>query len=234
MNFVPHGCVRASYAASFATDSVEDQWKDSVKQWISQLDYISVRENAGLSILKDLGITNGQQVLDPVFLLERDQWNDLAVQWRSPISEPYALLYDFDNNKVMADFAARIAGKNHWKVISVLKNDHIQENFSQEGPIAFLTLIRNAEVVVSNSFHATAFSLIFEKQFWVFGRHEGINTRMRDLTAILGLGDRMVSDVEKVHDGGIDYDTVAPKLAAAIEDSKAYLDKVLRKAEEMQ
>ena len=66
-------------------------------------------------------------------------------------------------------------------------------DYSLEGPEVFLSLILHADFVVSNSFHAVAFSVIFQKQFTVFNRFEKINTRMRDVVTLLGIPEVLLS-----------------------------------------
>ena len=78
LDFVSKDKLKLAYAASFATDSIADEFKPMVKQLVSELDGIGVREFSGVKILNDLGITNAVNVLDPVFLLNKDSWNKLA------------------------------------------------------------------------------------------------------------------------------------------------------------
>lgn len=225
LEFVPKGKVKASYAASFATEDVQTDYKEKIAQWLNNMDYISVRELSGVSILKKLGINNGKQVLDPVFLLNRKVWERLAHNWKNPEKSPYILVYDFDNNNEIKQFVQNFSRKYGWKVISMLESSYYQNDYSKEGPIAFLSLIQNARVVVSNSFHATAFSIIFEKEFWVFNRKEKINTRMRDLLTLVGLEHRL--NTKETHTQ-INYKDVKDKLEIAIGDSKEYISKVLQ------
>ena len=91
----------------------------------------------------------------------------------------------------------------------------------------FLALVHHAEFVVSNSFHATAFSLIFHKQFVVFNRSESINTRMRDLAYLSGTGNRLISQFESTNLEMINYGLVQHKLDSTIENSKDYIAMVL-------
>lgn len=227
LEFAPEKSVRASYAASFATDKIADGWSDSVAKWLSNLDYISVRESEGLNILNNLGVERGIQVLDPVFLQDAAFWSGFASDWNNPIKQPYVLLYDFDGNKDMAEFAKQIAQKNKWTVVSVLNNPYVKENFSDEGPIAFVSLVMSAEAVVSNSFHATAFSLIFHKELWVFDRNENINSRMRDLMELVGLKER-IGNVT-ITSSPINYYTVQSIVDSMIAESVSYLATVLRR-----
>lgn len=224
LDFVPDGKVSASYAASFATDSVPPQWQGQLKQWLSELDFISVRESSGLNIVRDMGISDAVQVLDPVFLLDAAQWQ--SVETDLDIHEPYLLVYDFDRSPEIAGFVKRAAVKHGWKIYSILPCEYCDRCFSEEGPQAFLYLIRNASFVVSNSFHATAFSLIFHKQFAVFNRREEINTRMRDLVCLAGVEERLIAgDDGQICD--MDYGLINKKLEEAITQSKAFIQNVL-------
>ena len=90
----------------------------------------------------------------------------------------------------------------------------------------FVGLVHHAQFVVSNSFHATAFSLIFQKQFVVFNRREGINTRMRDLLRSVGAQNRLMSTaVQELNE--INYDMIIEKLTAALQQSKDYIAEVI-------
>ena len=91
-------------------------------------------------------------------------------------------------------------------------------------------LMQHAAFVLSNSFHATAFSVIFEKEFAVVERTEKINTRMRDFTAMLGLSDHMVTAETEIPDG-TDWTAVRRCLKDEIDHAKTYIDEVLRDGE---
>ena len=224
LDFAPAGSVKASYAASFATEDVAEEWKPQVRQWLSGLDYLSVRESSGVEIIERLGIPGAVQVLDPVFLLSREAWS--AIEQKPEHMEPYVLLYDFDRNPEMVRFAQKLAAEHGWKVYSILPCEKCDRCFSQEGPRMFVGLVHHAEFVVSNSFHATAFSLIFQKQFVVFNRQEHINTRMRDILALVGADLRLMTNVDENLDE-IDYNCVGEKLACAIQQSKKYIADVI-------
>lgn len=224
LDFVPRNKIKASYAASFATESVPEQWAGQVKEWLSGLDYISVREYSGVEICKKMGIMEATQVLDPVFLLSEQEWLRIAKPLK--LEEPYLFLYDFDHNPEIQRYVKRVARKNQLKIYSIFPCDYADRCFSREGPAGFLSLINNAEFVVSNSFHATAFSMIFHKQFAVFNRNEKINTRMQDLVQLAGLQERMVTDADS-EQKNIDYSAVDEKIANAVKASKAYILNVL-------
>lgn len=229
LDFVPEGKVKASYAASFATDSIPEAWRNQIQQWIRGLDYVSVRESSGVKLVENMGISGAVQVLDPVFLLSAAQWE--RVEKKTNSAEPYVLVYDFDQNLAISKFAKQMVEKNGWKIYSILPCSYCDRCFSEEGPQAFINLVHNAQFVVSNSFHATAFSLIFHKQFAVFDRQEAINTRMRDLVDLAGINDRLLAANQTEVPSNIDYGEVQRKLDDAIMQSKEYIDRVLEAAE---
>lgn len=228
LDFVPDSAVRASYAASFAVNDIGDEWKSIVKERLEKLDFIAVREKSGVKIIENLGIDWSIQVSDPVFLLSRDQWEQIAV--KPDLEEPYILVYDFDGNSMMEQMAKKIAAEENCRIYSVLACNYADRCFDQEGPLTFLGLIRGAQCILSNSFHATAFSVIFQKDFYVFMRHEGINTRMQDLMKDLGLSSRLVSGerVDELVVSSIDYQRVEEKRESMAAYSKKYIDEVLQ------
>lgn len=228
LDFAPIGTVKASYAASFATENIATELKPQVKEWLSNMDYISVREGSGLNILNDLGIQGAVQVLDPVFLLPKEKWESI-IEYTAE-NDSYILLYDFDKNEQLGLATRELAHENGWKVYSYLDNPYCDRCFKNAGPRAFLGLIKNAEMVISNSFHATAFSLIFEKNFWVINRTEAINTRMRDLTSLVGVPERFLNDTDIDLLIPINYETVNQNISRELKNSTLFIDYVMKEA----
>ena len=221
LSFAPQDSVKASYAASFATTAVEEKYQSQIKQWLHNLDYGSVRESSGLAILQSLGITNARQVLDPVFLLPKEHW--LKIEEPFIAEHPYILLYDFDNSQSIKEYVISKASEHGWKIYSILPCEYADKEFSDYGPAMFPALVHHARLVVSNSFHATAFSLIYEKNFVVFNRSESINTRMADLLNLIG--DEAMQEKR-------DYSVIRPRLLSALDSSEKFISTVLSAAVE--
>ena len=118
LDFAPANTIRAAYAASFATEQIEPEYRECVKTWLSNLDYISVRESSGVQIISELGIDNSIQVLDPVFLLNKIEW--LKICKKLDLTEKYLLVYDFDNNPRIQVYAQKMAKERNLKIYSVL------------------------------------------------------------------------------------------------------------------
>jgi len=190
LNFVPEDKIKLSYAASFAIEQLEEPVKPLVKENVSRLNAVGVRETSGVHILKELGIENAVQVLDPVFLLEKEHWN----QFVTPINEDFVFVYDFDSNPTIKQIALQLKKEKGWKIYTVNSNiDYANKNFYLEGPEKFLSLVSQSKFNLTNSFHSTAFSILFNKQFVVVNRMEKINTRMKDLLSIFLLDHLLIS-----------------------------------------
>lgn len=227
---------RISYAASFATDSLREGTTDFVKSRLRNLHAISVREISGLDILNGLGL-NGTQVMDPVFLLPASHWEQIADEWYNnaipkekrsmPQGEQYILVQDFMRDDAIRRTAQRIARLTGWRIwqVSPYRLGYADRSFRTAGPEQFLWLIRNARCVVSNSFHVTAFSLIFGRDAFVVNRSDGLNNRMADILGRLDLKNRLVNDEtpDNVLTAAIDYTRVTPLLQKYTQQSREWL-----------
>ncbi len=218
LEFVPDDKKRISYAASFAVDALPDEDRKRMRPWLKRLDAISVRETSGVDLLNDMGIS-GQQVMDPVFLLDRKHWESLVL---CPEEKNYILVYDFDGSELIRKIALEMAERTGKKLVSVFPMEGAASVWWDMGPREFLGAILNADHVLSNSFHATAFSLIFQKDFYVVNREEKINTRMRDLLQSVELGERLITAVPETV-GTPDWNTVRKSLDERISKSKDFL-----------
>lgn len=222
LDFVPDNKLKISYAASFAIDAIAEELKPFVREKISRLNWVSVREASGVQLVKDVGIENVSQVLDPVFLVEPTYWESFI----KPISGNYIFIYDFDSNPVLRTFALQHAKTRGLQIYTVNNNiRYADKNFYLHGPDVFLSLVQGAELVLTNSFHAVAFSLIFQKQFLVFNRAEKINTRMRDLLASVQQSQLLVQTLDECETSlaPINYSVVATALAEAKQRSQEFL-----------
>ncbi|WP_051556410.1 polysaccharide pyruvyl transferase family protein [Alkalihalobacterium bogoriense] len=228
LQFVPSEKIKASYAASFATDDIRNEYKPIVKERVNNLDYISVRESSGVKLLEKMGIKDVVNVVDPAFLLNRNDWNNLA---QTKLSERFLVVYDFEDSEIIKEIALSISKLRKCKIYAIgsTKVSYAHKSFIYDGPDVFISLIRDANFVISNSFHSIVFSIIFEKDFAIVNRKEAINTRMRDLLRALNLEDRLITNSfnEDLLNESIDFDDCREIMANKIEVSKKFLQKVL-------
>ena len=164
--------------------------------------------------------------MDPVFLLSKETWLNMAYEVDK--KQKYIFVYDFDGNELIKEIALKVAKKKSLKIYTVFKSDYSDKVIKGMGPIDFISYIKNAEFVISNSFHGTAFSIIFEKQFVVVNRKEAINTRMRDLLSVLKIENRLISENYNFNNliKDINYEEVNKYVNERLEISKMYLDRV--------
>lgn len=186
LDFGPKTVRRESFAASFAITEIEESKKAIVKKFLSNFDKITVREQSALPILKDLGFEGSLQE-DPVFLLSAKEWDDVADG--TGAGERYVLVYDFylgDDIKVAAMQEAR---DRNCKIFAICHEalPYADKNFVYSGPETFVSLIKHAQCVISNSFHGTVFAMIYNVPFRILDRPDGLNIRMHDLLDRKGL-----------------------------------------------
>ena len=218
--------IRVSYAASFGVDKLLQQQKCFVSERLKRFNFISVREASGIEILKDLGI-DAELCVDPVFLMSKAEWLEKLCLEQN--EKDYIMLYDFthDDNGIK-DFALKLSREKGLKVISVnddSKTPYADIQINNAGPKEFLQYILNSRYVVCNSFHATAFSIIFNKEFATFPlRGYKNSSRMEDLLQTVDLMDRFSPKGFHVLPK-IDWRMVDIKLEEMILQSKMFLQK---------
>jgi len=213
---------RISYAASFSitADAISDEHAAFVHSFLNKFDSISVREHTGLSILTKVGV-KGEEVLDPVFLLSIDEWKN-TIAPTPLVKDKYILVYHlFSSSSGLKEYVIDQRRKTGFKVVCI--NDkttrpYADIQFNDAGPLDFLNLILNAEMVVADSFHATAFSIIFQKDFHVFYNRPNIS-RIADLLHNLELDDRLNNS----NSTRIKWREKSNLLALLIQQSKAFL-----------
>lgn len=228
-DFAPMKATRASYAASFSISQIPKEHESFVKSQINKLNYISVRENSGLKILYNLGIKKGVHVVDPVFLLSSNQWMQLATL---PIYNNYILVYDQENNATIKKIALYLSKKSGKKIVAfkdLYPRTYADYQERYAGPTEFIGLIAKADIVITNSFHCSAFSIIMNRQFYVIPRtHQKVNSRMENLLSSLEIRNRFITSIEDINNATeIDYNKVTPLIESMKEQSYKYISNVL-------
>ena len=178
---------RVAYAASFGVDSIPEKWIDKYKTGLSEFQYLSVRENKAVEIVEELIGKTYERVLDPTMLLDKDEWDRIAIVPPQCMNKNYILTYFLGGrsdavNKDILEYAR----KYDCHVINLL--DLNDPNYFV-GPDKFVGLISKAKLVLTDSFHATVFSIIYERTFVVYNR-KGIGSKMGSrLSSLLDMCD---------------------------------------------
>lgn len=230
LDFVRSGR-KASFAASFATDRIYGVDPATIAKRLRSFDAISVRERSGLGILDTLGITEATVTADPAFLLTAEQWSRLAIKPSSPtLPDKYILFYSFDNSPLSYMLCIYLHERFGLPVVSVSPTRPAIDaiDCSSVGPLEFVSLIENADMVVTDSYHGIIFSVIFEKPFYSVDRRENINIRTADLLSSLNLSERKVSRLDSVPFHRIDYDEARHALRAMVYTSRNFISEITR------
>lgn len=233
LSFVPDDKRKISYAASFGLDSIPDAYSDVFEKYLKKFNYISVREKDGIKEVKKLAGKEATHVLDPVFLLSAEEWEKLATPPKE--KEQYVLLYIMEENAELVKLAKSISKETGKKLISIniprnrVKGANV--NILNAGPQEFVGLIKNASYVCTNSFHGTAFSILFNKPF-ITVPHTSRNSRLVSLLDTMGITSQMmdkVNDAEMLQDKfKYDVDSVNEKLQNEINKSLGFLTQSLK------
>lgn len=238
LNFVDTGKKRISYAASLGIASLTDQEYKEYYKNLSSFDAISVRERQSVSLLKDISHTEVVHVLDPVFLLEANEWKEIASE--RIIKNKYLFCYFLGNDEKTRQIAQEYAQKRNLEIVTLpylqgvySKSDY---NFGEHKLFDvtandFLSLIFHADFIMTDSFHVTAFSVMFEKEFVVFQRdnNKHISTRLADFTTELNVETRYCNSIERKNVNYINqletlnYKNVIDKIALRKNQSKDFV-----------
>lgn len=238
LNFVPEKVNKISFATSFGVSQIPEKYKKQYQTFLNRIEHVSVREDSGVKLVKELTGKEAKLVCDPTLLFNEEEWRSIQEEKRL-MEEKYIFCYFLGKTVEYRKFAERLKEKTGLKIVSL---NHLDEyvKYSDQfadsapfdvGPSEFLNLIRNAEFVCTDSFHGTVFSLIHHKKFFVFRRYPNqskvsTNSRLDSLLKIVGLTDRMLEGTENVDEWmekQIDYERVETKLEALREESKAFL-----------
>lgn len=231
LQFVSDERKRNSYAAS-GNLPLTDEVINITFPMINQLHNISMREDVTIASIQPYINKVIIHVCDPVFLLEAEHWKTLAQNGPSfsKHANSYVLIYPMGNGGDLVvnkgrELADKLKLPLYCITASQRKDSRIDKIFNAD-PYTFLHLFENAKAVVTNSFHGTAFSIIFEKDFWSCAAI-GSNQRITSLLSKCGLEDRIISEFESPSKKTINYRSVKDKLNVFIDSSKAYINGII-------
>lgn len=213
LSFVPDDINKIAYATSFGVAKLPKEQKEKAMAFLNRIDYLSAREESGKNIIKEYTGKDVQLVCDPALLLTAKEWDE-EIENQRIIREKYIFCYFMGDNiwqrKIVMEFKKRTG----YKVVALLhldqyiKSDEEYVDFAPYdiSPVEFINLVKNAEIVCTDSFHGTVFSLIYSKKFYTFMRFSekatlSTNSRINTLLKKMGVEDRLVaqgSDVDEL------------------------------------
>lgn len=226
----------AAYGASLGGTELPEAYREAFSAQVGRaFDGISLREQSAVPGMEALLGRKVTDVLDPVFLLERREWEKLAV---TPAEKGYVLVYQTEMNEFLMEYAHQVGRELGVPVVDVsfFRNappPAWAERRASIGPLEFAGYVRGAACVLTNSFHGAAFSILFEKPFLVFPlvRNAGKNPRLTDLLEKLGLEARKAAGTSVPEKGAVwealRWSEVRERLEAERERSIRFIRKYL-------
>ncbi len=196
--FLPfaHDWQKFSYAASIGKNELSESMLCEYKKRLDGFTFISIRERSNINLINK--IDNKKEVLvhiDPTLLLTKEEWSVIAEE--SKIDEPYILVFNVEKCVSNIEYAKRVAKKRGLKLVYINERTVIKDKdityIQAAHPEVFLSLFLNAKVIVTNSFHGTVFSLIFQKEFYVeLENRKQQNTRAEALLEMVGVNNNVI------------------------------------------
>lgn len=220
---------RIAYAASMGVDRIPDNSKELYSKAFSEMDKISVREHAGAAIVKELTGKEVPVLVDPTMLLSKKQWISISEKpyWLQK-GKYILIIYLGEIPDFVKIYISNVAEKYKLKVINLM-NKSIWEQYVT-GPEGFLYLMEHAELVMTDSFHATVFSIIMQTPFFNWSRKGamGMNmdTRIDTLLGLFGYNDRKINEntLEKINNPfEIDFENSVRVLGIEQNKSRKFL-----------
>lgn len=212
-----------AYAASMESAKLDNNETDFYSKQLANFNSISVREAQLKDLLQPLTSTSIKQVLDPTLMVSPDVWNSFTTNKTN--NEKYVVIYQVRHNqdtiRIAQDIAKQIDAKI--KILVAWPQLYKRDIYQTATPEDFANIIRNAECVVTTSFHGTAFSIIFNKPFYTIKLNDGADSRSVSLLEALNLEDRMIETNETPIFSTIDYRLANEKLDALRQESQGFL-----------
>lgn len=227
---------RISYAASI--DSIVDKNLKKLskyyKEGLSYIDCVSTREQSSVEFIQGLTDKKVYECCDPAFLYSVEQYDQmmgLADEEIRNLSEKYIYVYALDENVEPLQYAEKLAKEKNLKIYYYSESPYEfsveNEQCIDDGPAEFLCRLKNAEYVLTTSFHCVVFSLLFDKQFLSFSRSKTSNKSI-DLLAKVNLNERMVSSTNEIDiDKKIDFVDVKNTITNMKNEALNYLENAL-------
>ncbi len=238
LDFVPKHKNKFSYAASFSMDMLEPWQKRVVNKSLRSFNSISVREKSDLSFLDDINGKEKVCVLDPTLLLETEDWDKVCSD--RCVNEGYVFCYFLGENQKERELARKFSEEKNLKLVTIphagggmrmYDFDFGDVQFPVASPEDFISLIKYADYIFTDSFHAVVFSHIYKRQYFIFNRNikKNMTSRITNITKIFNTEDRFCFDSEQetleylLGLEPIKYDITLENLGELKEKSKKFL-----------
>lgn len=202
LGFVKEGC-KASYAASVG-EWIPNWAHPIFRDYLKDFDFISTRDKPSAKSLRKFCTTEIKVVLDPVALLSKEEWIKISRPPETEPKEPYVLVYDIRRFADIQPEIKIVAKKMNWNLVTYIPSKYSFSFYSFD-PLEFLWLYKNAEFIVSSSFHGTVFAVLFNKPFYAISPGSYVFPyRIKDFLERMHLEDRFVENPKELRVLGFD------------------------------
>mgnify|MGYP000964514923 CR=1 FL=1 len=191
LHFVKDGNKKGSYAASFGFLKFEEELKPKYRELLQNYKYYNIRETSGVDILKDLFDVDANVTVDPTLLVDKDSWSKVANN--AGISEPYILVYQISPSGKLIEVVKQLKKQTNLKVVAVPFIMGYYFDYTPKptvGPSEWVGLFQNASYVVTDSFHGTTFSMIFNRNVWCCIPEN--ESRINSFLSMVGIPERLL------------------------------------------
>lgn len=221
---------RVAFSPSFGVSKIPLEHQGNYKKWLSEMKNLSVRENAGAKIIKELTGKDALVLVDPTMMLTKKQWLSVSNKNTNISDGKYLLTYFLGSiTDKYKDKIKKIAKDNNLRIVNLADIKDCETY--QTGPAEFIEYINSASVVCTDSFHGAIFSILMETPFVVFERKENLElmfSRIDTLLETFNLEYRKVNNVISNHQVfNIDFSHIPPILEAERKKAISYLKKAL-------
>lgn len=233
LTFVRNGKLKIAYAPSIGTTDLSEKNIKDFRRLLSKMDAVSVREVSSAIQLEKLTGYEVRNVLDPTLLTVADDWKEFYPQSKLE-EDKYIFVFALESSPILVDTVNKLAKERNVQLIVYGRRNRLYKakkvifTDGKCGPSEFLNYIKNADKVVTNSFHGCAFSIIFHRDFYCIP-HTTRGVRMVDLLNELDLSARIITDSGYLPKEKIDYDHVERKRSTLRVNSLNYLRSSLEK-----
>lgn len=229
LGFPKKGCRKIAYAPSFGISDFNDTITETILPYLKDFDMISCREKQGAEYLRRILGHDVTTVVDPVFLIDEENWKEIAIVPKE--KGRYIFIYDLAGGEKLIELANKFAKEKNCKIIcatSQIKKKYANcEMKHNVGPLELLGYIKNAEYVVTDSFHGTSLSLIMRKKLITFIALPHAASRITSIMDSLGTSEQIVTEITGFDISKVTFKNYDEKLNNLVIESKEYIKESL-------
>ena len=197
---------RIALSPSFGITNLPNNIKDEYTKYLNGFEYLSVREDSGRKIIEELTGKKASVLIDPTLMLSKQEWNNISIKPKKVPNKKYIMVYFL--GKIKNDeklYLQELSKRYDLEIVNIL--DRKQKEYYISSPSQFIWLIEHAELIFTDSFHGSVFSIIYKKPFIVFDRKSkfNMNSRLETLLNKFNLLNRKYSQIDINQILNIDY-----------------------------